>query len=185
MPWFLWYSIILIFLLQASLYQSPSEIRVFIHLSGATCFSQVTLSSGPSPLFFWLLLCVLWKLPMFILRLNLFYLNLFPCFLPPGRANTSTRYGNSSSQTPEIYPFPLFLMPPSSSKPVPSLSCTPQSPPNWSPQFHPGQPTIHSPTKPISDVNTPIPYFQSFTDFQLLTTKLMVWKAYGAWLLPP
>lgn len=31
------------------LYQSPSEICVFIHLSGATCFSQVTLSPGPSP----------------------------------------------------------------------------------------------------------------------------------------
>lgn len=32
---------------------------------------------------------------------------------------------------------------------------------------------------------TPIPYFQTCTDFQLLTVKLMVWKVYGAWLLPP
>lgn len=108
----------------------------------------------------------------------------FPFFLPPGRANTSC-LGGWITITCWCIPSHYFWCR------LPHLSlCCPSPgllwlPPNWSSQFHPGQPTIHSSTKPISNVNTPIPYFQTCTDFQLLTVKLMVWKVYGAWLLPP
>lgn len=122
---------------------------------------------------------------MFTLRLNLFHLNLFPFLLPPGRVNTSTSSDSSSAKTPEIYPLPTtatatFL---TEACNIPHLdSCS---------HLLTGLP--HSTLATLQSILLQN-QFQMLTrlfhilkpsmTFQLLTMKLMVCKAYRAWLLP-
>lgn len=117
--------------------------------------------------------------------IDLFHLNLFPFLLPPGRVNTSTSSDSSSAKTPEIYPLPTtatatFL----------TEAC---NIPHLDSRSHLQTGLPHSTLATLQSILLQN-RFQMLTrlfhilkpsmTFQLLTMKLMVCKAYRAWLLP-